>query len=588
MLLPEKPSDGKKVLGWAQKITQYIQEISPRSGSGVSVKRTPVGTIFSSRPYYADAYHFEVISDDSYTPSSDERQLAIRGGYFTRAAYGISEYEIEAPVGASPDFLAAGGAAVTDLALGDDQLADQDVWIVYLGLYNSVTADNNPINPDVNTQLYAKAEKGTVGAPPSRPTEPGTSNLQNWCRVLCKVTNLSGKLYFEPDWIGGNIKDFTMIPDGTPLDSTYDPRVEGLNYCNYGDAQDGHLQDRDAHQIIVGGSTVGKYDGDGIISYYDYLDAGVTQKKYARVDGVGGASYRPRNDFDGSAGTTDVMVSITDAGAVTSYGTINYTERVFTVDNAALEIADDTGTAVNVEIIAIDSSIITWDVDLHHDQVDPAASGSPHGDWPSETNDDHELRYWFHADGTGGQDTKNYDTSGEVKADQFELSDDASNYWNHDNFYLDTDTIVDINSADVDIASDTNDINISAATDLDLIGAASVRINASAGYLEIDTNTYVDIEATTYIDIDSLTDIDIDAVDSMQLGVSGGDLTITTSGTIYLAASGDIVYGTGTGETGTLTYDDGHDFVFTLQFEKGGLTGHSINPTTNIPACTWT
>ena len=558
MEFPKIPRRDKEILPWAADMTTYVRASTPRSGSGVKVNRTPNGTTFSSHRDYNDPYNFEVVEDHTYTASADERRLSIRGGYFDRVSFTTHPLTISTAA-ASYEFGAV-DSDYSNLGVASSTIADGEVWIVYLGLWSSVSGGEVGIAP---TSLFAGAEKGTTGSPPARPTDPKTTNRLNWNRVMCTVTNTGGRLSFKQEWRGGNIKDFMLIPDGKPEDATNLPRIESLDYITAATNNKGQLQDRQAYESLVVSSAVTKYYDDYAIPYFEFRPTGVTQKKYARVDSnsaaswatphqqslqingagpesgtilevfdmhtqnnqestdahalfvnvdVSGNSYieyqwpvqiddglgmRPRNQYDGSSFTTTCITGIT-AGVTPSVATIGFTERDFTVQNGRLEISDGAaGTSVDVDITNVDSSVITWDVDLPHDQTDPNASASPHGDWPSETNGNHDDRYWFHADGTGGADSKNYDTTGTVKADHFELTDSIVNYWNDTAFQVDVSGTADVTGSAITITADTSDVHIIAAATA-TVEAGDVSIQAQSTTVAIDATTACTINAATY------------------------------------------------------------------------------------------
>ncbi len=245
---------------------------------------TPKGGIDITIPLADNRYNFQLIKDTTYEPTAKERRISIRGGIFSRAASGpsgLNEMLITAEGGY--DFLAAGGAAWTDLAVCNDTIAEGVTWVVWLALYSTATSSFNSVAP---TNLIAKysvgdAEDYTVG----RPTDPETAGILNYARVLGTVTNTNGKLSFKQEWRGGNIKDFMMIPDGKPQ-TVVSSTVETLDYiASSGSPENiGLLQDRQAHELLVTGNTVSQYSGDQIAPWIDYVNLGVSQKKYARYD----------------------------------------------------------------------------------------------------------------------------------------------------------------------------------------------------------------------------------------------------------------------------------------------------------------
>lgn len=286
--LPPIPRRYEDIIAWARKITDYLQQITPRSGGRVKVSHTPVGATISDKPdLWQPPYHFQVVQDYDYTPAADERRVKIRGGLFRRSNLTNTALEITAPVGASPDFGAAGGPDLDDYAVADSTIDDGEVWEVYLGLYD---ATNSELSGIAHTALFAAATKGTVGSPPNFPDDPeatGGDDIRNWSRPLARVTNASGLLTIVPHWRAGNIGDHMMQPDTQQPDSSGSVWVESMDYVSAGVAettQRGLLQDRQAHEILVEGVGVTQYDNDFAIMYFDHQTTGATQKKYARID----------------------------------------------------------------------------------------------------------------------------------------------------------------------------------------------------------------------------------------------------------------------------------------------------------------
>lgn len=87
---------------------------------------------------------------------------------------------------------------------------------------------------------------------------------------------------------------FYARPDGSDSDlDSYDvvPRMKTLGYNSLDVESGGELQDHNAYETIVQGSSVAQFDGDDVMAYYDYLTTGITLKKYARVDTSNAASW---------------------------------------------------------------------------------------------------------------------------------------------------------------------------------------------------------------------------------------------------------------------------------------------------------
>ena len=277
------PKRREEVLKWAKQITEYVKESTPRAGSGVKVKRLPGGTVLSSRPFFPDWYNFEVINDQTYNPVANNRRIAIRGGLMTRAAFGIHDLQITAPC-AGENFGAAGGpgggSTIDDVSICADVIPDLATWVVYLGLVNTGSAaPGNPINPTNLVAFYADA---------GRPDDPELGEFNyNWLREIATVTNLNGRLYYKQTWRGGNIKDFMLIPDGQQMYSDLSQSVESVDYVRTlaGDPdRDGHLQSRQAHELLVVGSNVTKYESDFATPHFDYSATGKTKVYYSRLD----------------------------------------------------------------------------------------------------------------------------------------------------------------------------------------------------------------------------------------------------------------------------------------------------------------
>lgn len=81
--------------------------------------------------------------------------------------------------------------------------------------------------------------------------------------------------------------EFYMRPDGVDvgiaiLDTDY-PRVRSMDYVTNG-VHKGELQDFQAYEEMVAGSTITNNDDDLAIPYYHYNTAGTVDKKFARMD----------------------------------------------------------------------------------------------------------------------------------------------------------------------------------------------------------------------------------------------------------------------------------------------------------------
>jgi len=515
---PARPKKGEDVLPWAQKAHDYMLQITPRSGATVKVKSGPGGTTFSKKSDYwgGGPYHFEVIADPDYEPSSTERQLAIRGGRFSRNAFGINEFQITAPGGPSPIFAAAGGAGLDDLALATSQIAHGETWVVYLGLWDDSAGVTDP------TGVNPKALYATALVDDGRPVDPTPDDVRGWNRVLAVVTNTNGVLDFDQEWKGGNITDFNLQPDSYETGSPAQ-WIESLGYVENPAAPNertiGLLQDRQVHEILIDTTDVVQYDNDFAAPYYDYATSGATQKKYARydsheadswepkrtkslqigtgpeggtvvqwygieamddqtdhdkmipyveVDGDGnaeviydwpiqvddGGGLRPRNDADGSAFAFDNMTRPDPGSALGSYSTFTFYERVFNTDQAKLEMGDESGAQeAFVPITQILSSDITWDERQHHDELDPTVGDDPY-DPTSDWNDNpqHDGRYMYVYD--------DFNTDPGVGNNDANFRTSGDMYAGEFRVFDRTANIWNDNTFTVDIAGDTNDIEL--------------------------------------------------------------------------------------------------------------------------------
>jgi len=396
MQQPPQVKRGGSVKSWARQQTQYSKENTVRAGTGIKVKRTANGTTVSSRPYFPKWYNFQLISDDTYTPSSTERRIAIRGGYWSRASSGLSELQITDP-GSATNFTAAGGAEVTDIAACKSVINDGDTWVVWLSLYNNTHGKNNPINPE-----YLIADFDATG---TRPTDPDSDNILNYCRVLGTVTNNGGYLSFRQEWLGGNIKDFMMIPDGKPMTAS-GQSVYSMDFVtgSSSEEQDGLLQDYQAYESLVTSNSVTNNSGDTACPYFYYSTSGATIKYYARFDGSNPSDWNETASIDITSNAVrlyDFLAPTIVTGAfdaTTASGTTDLTYSVL------MRYRNDVGYHELKYVDISDMNVASAD---YADELAPG--GIDHwelGDMPSATNSDHDGRYWYHM-GVGRFDSTN-------------------------------------------------------------------------------------------------------------------------------------------------------------------------------------
>lgn len=379
---PPAPKRENDVFFWAKDMHSFIRSITPSS------QRTSGGTFWgvTGKNYDNFPYHFEVIYDFAYVPSSTERRLAVRGGTWSRAAWEVNKLEITAPAGASPDFAAAGGPTIDDLAIATSTMADQDVWIIYAALYDDVTVNDwSPINP---SDMVLKAEKGTVAAPPSDPIDPDPDNRANWMRILCTVTNDAGTLTFDQHWRSGNIKDFQLIPDGDPMNTSTTPRGASLNYVETGDMA-GHLQISGFDGLTTDATDDGKAlyanvsGGDGTV-YYAH-PATLAGDPYVNGTGPGTG--------DLVSGLTSIPTPTPPVSPVTGYATIPYAVRSVTVDDATIDISASTPVSTAYVAVTIDPDDIPTGT-VYHNELDftnPTPLQDPRLD--AEDLYDHDYRH---------------------------------------------------------------------------------------------------------------------------------------------------------------------------------------------------
>jgi hypothetical protein len=125
-------------------------------------------------------------------------------------------------------------------------------------------------------------------------------------------------------------------------------------------------------------------------------------------------------------------------------------------------------------------------------------------------NTDHDESYWrAYDDGTvrvGHNtfvDSKDFRTTGEVRADDFYINDRVANVWNAEGF-------------DVDV---TDDVSITATNDIDL----------NSNSFTLDTTTSATITTTTTFDVDATGDATI---------ASDADVALTAAANILLRSTG--------------------------------------------------
>lgn len=281
--IPPLPRAGAAVVLWAKRVHNYLRSITIRGGANVKVKRSPSGTTISILPNRQDHFPFQVLVDEVYEPTGNERNLKIRSGRFLRHDVLHATLFIQgALVPGSPKFNTATGPTQDDFATANVRINDGETVFVYLQFSSSLSGKFSGQRPNQMSATFDTAR-------PPEPLTTGGDNIKNWNRVLAQVTNTAGEISIDQEWRGGNITESHVIPDGDlDYESVTVSRVESLDYIEgaFGNPSlKGPIQDRQVHEILVDGANVTEDVDDFAIPYFDYQhSSGVTEKKYARLD----------------------------------------------------------------------------------------------------------------------------------------------------------------------------------------------------------------------------------------------------------------------------------------------------------------